>query len=60
MDCGLWTVLDLVLGKMQEILFPELLPPPQRMEVLSQQPQNLLSLPQGLHEGSQALDFHFV
>lgn len=34
--------------------------PSQRMEVLSQQPQNLLTLPQGLQEGSQALDFHFV
>lgn len=27
------------------------------MEVLPQQPRNLLTLSQGLHEGSQALDF---
>lgn len=34
--------------------------PSQRMKVLSQQPWNLLTLPQGSQEGSQALDFHSV
>lgn len=44
---------------MQEMLFPELLFPSEDGSVISATPEPAHSS-QGLHEGSQALDFHFV